>query len=129
MDNYIRVSTGTMEEMQSFITALDEILNMVNVHDNTLPAVTSLNGNYPNPFNSRTKISYSVSTAGHVLIQIFNIRGQLVKTVVDEYKFPGKYAFDWNGKNQSGKPVASGSYFYRMTTRDYSNTRRMILVK
>ncbi len=129
LQNHIRVSTGTMTEMESFITALDDILNDVGVTGNSLPVATSLEANYPNPFNGSTKISYNVSKAGPVLIRIFNIRGQLVKTVLDEYKLPGHYAFDWNGRAQSGKPVASGSYFYRMTSRDYTNTRRMILIK
>lgn len=129
LENHIRVSTGTMEEMESFITALDDILNNVGTDNNRLPIITSLEGNYPNPFNSSTRVSYSVSTAGMVLIQIFNIRGQLVRTVVDSYHNPGKYSFNWDGRTQSGKPVASGSYFYRMTSCDYTNTRRMILVK
>ena len=93
------------------------------------PMITTLEGNYPNPFNGSTHIEYSIAKGGHVLLQIFNIQGQLVKTVVDEYKFPGNYAFDWNGKNQSGAPVASGSYFYKLTSGDFTQTRRMILVK
>lgn len=91
--------------------------------------VTALDGNYPNPFNGSTKITYSIAKPGHVRVQIFNIHGQLVKTVVDQYKLPGKHAFEWNGTNQKGAAVASGSYFYRLTTGDYSQTRRMILVK
>lgn len=129
MANHIRVSTGTMAEMESFITALDEILNLVRADGSTLPVITSLDGNYPNPFNSSTRVSYSVAQGGHVLIQIFDIRGQLVKTIVDEYRHPGKYTFDWKGRNQAGKSVASGSYFYRMTTGDFAQTRRMILIK
>ena len=129
MPNHIRVSTGTMEEMENFIIALQEILDNVSAGDISRPVATSLDGNYPNPFNSSTRISYSVTKAGHVRIQIFNIRGQLVKTVVDEVKLPGMYVFTWNGRNQSGNQVASGSYFYRMTTGDFAQTRRMILIK
>lgn len=129
MPSHIRVSTGTMQEMESFITALDDILNHVSASDLSRPIASSLDGNYPNPFNSSTHISYSVAKGGPVLIQIFNIRGQLVKTIVDSFRPAGIYAFTWDGKNQSGKAVASGSYFYRMTTGDYVQTRRMILVK
>ena len=129
MPNHIRVSTGTMEEMENFITALQEILDNVSAADITRPVTTSLDGNYPNPFNSSTRISYSVTRAGHVRIQIFNVQGQLVRTVVDEVKLPGVYSFTWNGRNQDSRVVASGSYFYRMTTGDFVQTRRMILIK
>lgn len=130
MHNHLRVSTGTMEEMQDFISALNEILNpLLSKVAPLTPIATTLEGNYPNPFNSSTHIEYSIAKGGHVLLQIFNIQGQLVKTVIDEYKLPGNYAFDWNGKNQSATPVASGSYFYRLTIGDFSQTRRMILVK
>jgi len=129
MPNHIRVSTGTMADMESFITALEDILDNVHIGGYSLPIVTSLDGNYPNPFNGSTKITYSIAKPGQVLIQIFNIHGQLVKTVVDQYKLPGKHAFEWHGANQQGAAVASGSYFYRLTTGDYSQTRRMILVK
>jgi histidinol-phosphate aminotransferase len=129
MSNHIRVSTGTMPEMENFITALDEILNNVSAGDQSRPAVTALDGNYPNPFNSSTRIGYSMASPGKVLIQIFNIRGQLVKTVVDGFKRPGTYAFEWDGRNRSGDYVASGSYFYRMTAGEFNQTRRMILIK
>jgi len=129
MPNHLRVSTGTMEEMQDFVNALNEILNPLSKMSPLTPMITTLEGNYPNPFNGSTHIEYSIAKGGHVLLQIFNIQGQLVKTVVDEYKFPGNYAFDWNGKNQSGAPVASGSYFYKLTSGDFTQTRRMILVK
>jgi histidinol-phosphate aminotransferase len=129
MPRHIRVSTGTMAEMESFITALEDILDNVHIGGISLPIATSLDANYPNPFNSTTKITYSVTQPGHVSIQIFNVRGQLVKTVVDGYKLPGKYTFDWNGTNQKGAKVASGSYFYRMIAGDYNQTRRMALVK
>ncbi|MCP4582413.1 MAG: aminotransferase class I/II-fold pyridoxal phosphate-dependent enzyme [candidate division Zixibacteria bacterium] len=129
MDHHIRVSTGTMEEMEGFIDAMYDILNQVHAGGYTIPLVTALDGNYPNPFNSTTRISYSIAKSGQVKIQIFNIRGQLVKTVVDSYLLAGKHAFEWSGINQQGAPVASGSYFYRMTAGDFAQTRRMILVK
>ena len=118
-----------MAEMESFITALEDILNQVHIGGHLLPIVTSLDGNYPNPFNGSTKITYSIAKPGRVLVQIFNVRGQLVKTVFDGYKLPGKYAFEWNGTNQKGSAVASGSYFYKMTTGEFTQTRRMILIK
>lgn len=129
MPNHLRVSTGRMKEMKDFITALNEILSPLSKFTHLTPEVTTLGGNFPNPFNSSTRIEYSIAKGGHVLLQIFNIQGQLVKIVVDGYKFPRNYAFDWNGMNQSGAPVASGSYFYRLTVGDFSQTRRMILVK
>lgn len=129
MPNHIRVSTGTMEEMESFISALAEILEQSVAGGGTTPRITALDGNYPNPSKGPTRISYSVAAGGHVLLQIFNVRGQLVRTVVNERRSPGRHAVDWDRTNQRGMPVAAGSYFYRLTAGDCVETRRMILLK
>jgi histidinol-phosphate aminotransferase len=129
MPQHLRVSTGTMEEMQSFIDALTEILGITGVDATPVPPVTALDGNYPNPFNRATQLSYSIAQRDRALLQVFDIRGRLIKTVVDEVKTPGRYNLDWNGRDQKDAPVSSGSYFFRLTVGDFSQTRRMILVR
>ena len=93
------------------------------------PSITSLHGNYPNPFNPTTTISFDKESVGNVLIEIFNIRGQRVRVLVDEEFFAGSHKVEWNGTDTSGRSVASGIYFYRMTTDEVIETKRMVLLK
>ncbi|MDP8210168.1 MAG: T9SS type A sorting domain-containing protein [Candidatus Stygibacter australis] len=88
------------------------------------PAVTSLKSNYPNPFNPFTTIAYDVAEAGNVLIQVYNVKGQLVTTLLNEQKDPGAYTLQWNADGQ-----ASGVYFYKMKFGRYTSTKKMILMK
>ncbi len=98
--------------------------------DNLLkPGVTELTGNYPNPFNPTTTISFSIEEAGHVSINIYNMKGQLVKTLVNEYLDSAYHNVSWNGKDNSSKTVSSGIYFYKMRSSNYTATKKMILMK
>jgi hypothetical protein len=92
---------------------------------------TALNANYPNPFNPTTTIVFSVGaiSTSHVSIDIYNIRGQHVRKLVDDVYTDGEHSVVWNGTDEAGRDVASGIYFYRMKTDDFSETRRMILLK
>ncbi|MCK4303445.1 MAG: aminotransferase class I/II-fold pyridoxal phosphate-dependent enzyme [Candidatus Eisenbacteria sp.] len=128
MPEHIRVSTGTMQEMQDFITALAEILGTAGAGEVLIPKTTALDGNYPNPARGKTRISYSIARPGPVLLQVFDIHGRLIKTIVNESKSPGRYALSWNGTDQRGAPVAAGSYFYRLKAGDTVQTRRLILL-
>jgi flagellar hook assembly protein FlgD len=64
-----------------------------------------------------------------VSLRVYNVAGQLVKTLVDEEKTPGEHQVIWDGKNQQGDDVASGVYFYRLSISDFSDSRRMVLLK
>ncbi len=91
--------------------------------------ITQLGGNFPNPFNPETTISFFLAEASEVTLEIFNIRGQRVVKLVDEYKEAGIHRVIWNSRDSSGRTVGSGVYLYRMKTRDYLETNRMILIK
>ncbi len=97
--------------------------------DNTAPAVTALEGNYPNPFNPVTAIRYSVKEAGPVTIKIYNTKGQLVRTLVNAQAKAGSHSQVWDGRDDAGKPVSSGVYMYRMTVPGFAQTRKMMLMK
>ncbi len=93
-----------------------------------------LRQNYPNPFNSGTSIQYVVSSSGHnnstrVILRIYNILGQTVRTLVNEEKQAGSYQVIWDGNDGQGNPVASGLYLYRLTIGDFSEERKMLLLK
>ncbi len=95
-----------------------------------IPAAFNLAQNYPNPFNPSTKIQYALPKPAEVRLTIFNTFGQKVRTLLDgEKKEPGTFAVEWDGKNDSGQSVATGVYFYKLTTKDYVRTLKMLLVK
>ncbi|MEA2031096.1 MAG: T9SS type A sorting domain-containing protein [candidate division Zixibacteria bacterium] len=91
---------------------------------NSLPGSFILAQNYPNPFNPTTIIEYSVPTSSHVRLEVFNILGQNVATLVDSYHSSGSYTVDFDASKQS-----SGIYFYRLIHNEGSETRKMTLVK
>jgi len=95
-----------------------------------LPTEFGLSQNYPNPFNPETNIHYGLPEAAEVSLQIFNIRGQLVRTLVDEFKPAGFYTLRWDGKDATGISVPSGPYFYRIQAGDkFVQTNKMTLLK
>ena len=97
--------------------------------DQISPVVTELKGNYPNPFNPSTTIAYSVKDATPVLIGIYNIKGQLVRTLVDAPKAAGNHLVVFDGLDNNRQPLSSGVYFYRMQAGDYSKSQKMIMMK
>jgi len=98
--------------------------------DPVTPVVTTaLNGCFPNPFTPATTISYSVKSATPVTIEIYNTKGQKVRTLVSETKASGNYQIAWDGTDQNNRKVSSGIYFYKMYAGKYSASKKMILMK
>jgi hypothetical protein len=85
--------------------------------------------NYPNPFNPETKIVFNLPESGNVKLEIYNIKGQKVKTLLDCYMNPGRSEMIWDGKDDNGKRVGSGVYFYQLQTPDQNIYRKMLLLK
>ncbi|HOD54399.1 MAG TPA: carboxypeptidase regulatory-like domain-containing protein, partial [Candidatus Cloacimonadota bacterium] len=90
---------------------------------------TVLKGNYPNPFNPVTNISFDLVSDELVKVDIFNAKGQKVKTLLNEQMKKGSHTIQWNGTDDLGKNVGSGIYFYNMRSGKYTSTRKMILMK
>jgi hypothetical protein len=97
--------------------------------EKNLPEQFSLSHNYPNPFNPVTQIEYALPRNCQVKLIVFNILGQRVKTLVDEFQTAGYKSAHWDGKDDTGSEVASGVYFYKLKAGDYSETKKMILMK
>ena len=89
-----------------------------------IPIEFALDQNYPNPFNPVTTISYQLSKSAFVNLSIYNITGQLVKTIVYDYKSPGFYTVEWNASN-----VGSGIYFYKILAGEFTKVRKYLFVK
>lgn len=98
--------------------------------DDLLPQAFTLEQNYPNPFNPTTSIPYSLDRSEFVSIEVYDQNGQLVKTLVNEYKSAGIYEVTWDGTNNLGTKVASGPYFYTLLVGNQKiSTRQMFLIK
>jgi hypothetical protein len=97
--------------------------------ENILPDAYVLEQNYPNPFNPETRIRYAIPEPGLVTLRIYRIDGQLVRTLQDANQSPGRYEKVWDGNNEFGNKVSSGVYFYRMQSNNFSQVRKMILLK
>ncbi len=94
-----------------------------------LPKNFHLRQNYPNPFNPSTTIEYQVSKQMNVKIDIYNSNGELIKELLDEEKNDGNYSVVWNGRDDKGNLVASGTYLYQIQTGDFVQEKKMILLK
>jgi flagellar hook assembly protein FlgD len=93
-----------------------------------------LSQNYPNPFNPETSIEFNLPINSNVTITVYNLLGQIVRTLVDNDFSSGYHSAIWNGIDETGKGVSSGIYFYKMKAngmngQEYSNIKKMILLK
>ncbi len=103
------------------------------IPESRVPRGFLLSQNYPNPFNSTTLIRYHLpAISGQqsaISLKIYNIQGRLVRTLVDGYQAPGYYSVSWDARDDLGKEISSGIYFYRLKAGDFVETKRMVLLK
>lgn len=97
----------------------------------SLPKAFTLGQNAPNPFNPSTTIQFAVAEgkAGQVTLKVYDVRGRLVRSLVDGARESGTYTVFWDGTNENGQKVSSGVYFYRMVSGDFTQTRKMVMLK
>ena len=111
---------------ESDLTSVDEISGQA-------PTTFKLAQNYPNPFNPETTIECVLpaqpSDRVHVTLRIYNLQGQVVRTLIDEQKSPGHHRVVWDGKNEAGVNISSGVYLYTITAGDFKATKRMVMLK
>lgn len=93
------------------------------------PGQFNLYQNYPNPFNPETTIEYTIEKDCYVTLKIYNLSGQLIKTLINEYQIAGHHTIIWYGDNDAGEEVASGVYFYQLKAGDKAATKKMVVLK
>jgi hypothetical protein len=93
------------------------------------PSVYALEQNYPNPFNPSTVITYSVPEKAHVVLEIFNVLGQRVISLIDQEQSAGTHSIGWNARDSRNVQVSSGVYFLKMQTSSFSQVKKMLLMK
>lgn len=130
-DLALQLGEMTARTLDNQDIAISETTGTTSTEDlvNPIPEVSFLGANYPNPFNPRTTIPFGLKEAGEVSVRIYNNRGQLVKTLVNENKAAGTYQLVWDGRDDLGQPVSSGMYLIRMTGPDLIQTRKALLMK
>jgi len=94
-----------------------------------IPLVFNLFQNYPNPFNPVTTIDYSIPGKTTVDLTIYDVSGRRVRTLVSGKHLPGGYSVVWDGRNDGGRPVATGVYFYRLTAGGNNSVRKMVVLR
>ncbi len=125
----LRIHTNDPNNEIVVIPLTAEITTVSN-DDNSVPMVTSvLKQNYPNPFNPETTINFFLAKQGQVFIDIYDIKGRKVKSLVEDYFTQGNHSVVWNGENDQGNNVSSGIYLYKMRNGSFSSSRKMILLK
>ena len=114
---------ATTDEAGQFVLSLGALAS-----GQALPEGFELGQNYPNPFNPTTMIPYELAAAGYVRLEVFNLLGQRVVTLVDGEQAAGRYTAQWDARNAAGQGVAAGVYIYRLLAGGNAATRRMVLV-
>ncbi len=97
--------------------------------DAAVPYQFELMQNYPNPFNASTMIDFTLPTAGHTTLEVYNIMGQRVVTLMDDFAEAGPYSIFWNGRDNRGSVIASGIYLYRLRSGQHLDTKKLVLMK
>ncbi|MEA2031271.1 MAG: T9SS type A sorting domain-containing protein, partial [candidate division Zixibacteria bacterium] len=131
---YLAVNGVKTSETFTFTGGIGNRVEITNLStaketDNNLPSQYGLSQNYPNPFNPTTTISFMLPASSNARIEVFNILGELVATPFDGMAQSGENMVEWDGTNYSGKTVSSGIYFYRLSADNYSETKKMTLLK
>ena len=108
--------------LREYLDSVDVTLSIEDISGT--PQVFHLYSNYPNPFNPVTHISYEIAKIVHVRTNVYDIMGRLVKTIVNDAKFPGRYTVTFNAEK-----LSSGMYFYHFKAGSFSEVKRMLLIK
>ena len=123
------VITSNDEDNPTISILVDVMVGTLNEGEPPTLLVTQLHRNYPNPFNPTTTIAFDLAVESIVSIDIYNIRGQKVRTLTNEIYGVGSHSVEWNGQDENGREVSSGVYFYRMNAGEVNDVRRMVLLK
>lgn len=115
---------GERYRLNDIKDAIETYLAKTGLNSAIIPLDFNISQNYPNPFNSVTTINYTLLKRSHVKLEIYDIRGRLLETLVNEVRTPSDYSVDWNATG-----LSTGVYFYRLRADDFDVTRKMLLIK
>ncbi len=125
--SYIEITDG---QLSDGAYGVNDLRGPVSVMIETRPEVYALSDNYPNPFNPATTIKYQLPEAGLVTLEVYNMLGQVVRTLVNEHQRAGRYNVQWDANNDKGQSLSSGMYFYHVQAgQEFQSTKKMLLLK
>jgi hypothetical protein len=122
-------ATIVIRATDSGALSVDDTLTVGVEATTDLPTQFALHQNAPNPFNPTTKIFADIARAGRVDLRIYDVSGRLVRTLVAKKLPRDRYEFEWDGRDDRGRPVGTGVYFYKLVTSDFEATKKMVLLK
>jgi len=122
----IEVSRGELADAN---LAFNQIASLGAIAVETRPEVFALQNNYPNPFNPSTTIKYQLPNAVDVRLEIYNVVGQVVRTLIGEQQNAGRYEYQWDATSNNGQTLSSGIYFYRLQAGEFQEVKKMLLMK
>jgi hypothetical protein len=124
--NGIHNPSYTIALLQASLAA---ITTSVEKSDANIPGSFTLGQNYPNPFNPTTTISFSLPQRSNVRLDIYDILGKQVATLINETRAAGNWNIEWNGLDRYGRHIASGVYFYRLEAGSFMSVKKMVMLK
>jgi hypothetical protein len=125
-NSWIDISEG---QLQDGSYGLNEFASFEPVQVQTRPEIYNLADNYPNPFNPETTLKYQLPEAADVKLEVYNVVGQVVRTLVADHQNAGRYVVQWDASNDNGQPLSSGIYFYHIQAGEFQKTKKMLLLK
>jgi len=129
VSEYTMTTQNTSYSVEIFYIASNFVPGLLSIDSETVPAEYALLNNYPNPFNPSTTIQYHIPRSEWVQLDIYNLQGELVKTLWSGDQAAGDYRVKWNGTDKLGQPVASGIYLSKLVTPTGAASRKMLLLK
>jgi histidinol-phosphate aminotransferase len=129
MPGHIRVSTGSVDEMNGFVKALGEIISTGGIQNPKIPKSFGLNSIYPNPFNSQCDIEINTIGTEKTNLTIYDISGRKIKTLLNSSISPGTHRIHWDGREITGKMVSSGVYIFNLIQGELATSSRATLLK
>ncbi len=123
------VKDAQAAQIEAALDAGTTISTAVEPISEEIPSSFELKQNYPNPFNPTTTIRFDLAKNADVTLEVYDIVGRRVATLVNQQLAPGSYSVEWNAMDEAGQRVASGVYFYTLRTSDYVETKQMVLIK
>lgn len=125
-NSYIDVTEGQLADGSY---GLNQVASLGQVQVQTRPEIFGLADNYPNPFNPETTLKYQLPEAADVKLEVYNVVGQVVRTLVADHQNAGRYVVQWDATNDNGQPLSSGIYFYHIQAGEFQKTKKMLLLK
>ncbi len=129
MPQHIRVSTGTLSEMEGFLAALETILSTSAAAEEPVPSGLTFNAVQPNPFNGKCRLRLSIPSHEPVNLSIYDIKGRKIRALVAGPLAPGVHTIVWDGRDYAGRPVASGTYVLNLIQGELATSSRVAYVK